>query len=139
VARNDPYFKSEFDMSTDITVSLPDAICQSAEVWAKQSGRSLPDFLADAIESSLLPLGQVPPTLHNWTDDEVLAATKSSLSPEDDCRLSALLALQRETALDATGRSELAQLIQAYQEGLVRKAAALREAVRRGLRGPLES
>lgn len=125
-------------MSTDVTVSLPDAICQSAEVWAKQSGRSLPDFLVDAIESSLLPLGQVPPAFHNATDDDVLVATQCSLSPDNDRRLSELLTMQRESALDSTGRVELAQLMLAYQEGLVRKAAALREAVRRGLRGPLE-
>jgi hypothetical protein len=125
-------------MSTDVTISLPDAICHSAGAWAKQAGRSLPDFLAEAIESSLLPLGNAPPAVQNWTDDDVLTTADSRLSPEDDHHLSELLALHSEAALDAHGRSELARLMLAYQEGLVRKAAALREAVRRGLREPLE-
>jgi hypothetical protein len=35
-------------------------------------------------------------------------------------------------------RSEMLALMQVYAEGLLRKAQALREAVRRGLREPLE-
>jgi hypothetical protein len=35
-------------------------------------------------------------------------------------------------------RGELASLMDLYQRLLLRKAQALREAVRRGLRGPLE-
>lgn len=126
-------------MSTDITVSLSDAIWQTAQGWAQQSGRSLPDFLAEAIESSLLPLGSAPPAFEMCTNDEVLAAADTCLSPQDDARLSELLSLQRESALDADGRGELTRLMQQYHEGLVRKAAALREAVRRGLREPVAS
>ncbi|HEY4232227.1 MAG TPA: hypothetical protein VGM76_02265 [Lacipirellulaceae bacterium] len=126
-------------MSTDITISLPDAVCQSAAVWAKQAGRSLPDFLTDAIETSLVSLGSTPPPVETWPDDELLAAANASLSPQDDQRLGELLAMQRESSLHDQARSELARLMQSYQEGLVRKAAALREAVRRGLRGPLET
>jgi hypothetical protein len=36
-------------------------------------------------------------------------------------------------------RPELLALMQVYQEGLLRKAQALNEAVQRGLRKPLES
>jgi hypothetical protein len=126
-------------MSTDVTISLPDTLWQSAEVWAKDSGQSLPDFLSDAIESSLLPLGNAPPPVDQWSDEEVLAAASFSPPAEDEGRLGELLALQRESALDNAGRSELAHRMHAYREGLLRKAAALREAVRRGLRGPLES
>jgi hypothetical protein len=126
-------------MSTDITVSLPDSICQTAQVWAAQAGRSLPDFLAEAIEASLVPLGSSPPPVHDWTNTELLAAADESFPVNDDRRLSELLALQRESAIDTQGRSELVRLMHAYQEGLIRKAAALREAVRRGLREPLAS
>lgn len=125
-------------MSTDITVNLPDAVCQSAQVWAKQTGRSLEDFLADAIEASLLPLGNFPPKVQEWTDDQVLQAAQELMSPGEDGRLSELLALQRESALDTSGRSELARLMQVYKEGLLRKAAAMQEAVRRGLQEPLK-
>ena len=45
---------------------------------------------------------------------------------------------QQEGQLSDTERSELISLMQLYQDGLLRKAQALREAVRRGLREPLE-
>jgi hypothetical protein len=124
-------------MSTDVTVSLSDAVCQRAQVWAEQAGRSLPDFLAEAIESSLLPLGNMPPTVETWSNDEVVAPANGFLSPDDDRRLSELLALQREAAIDDHQRLELSRLMQLYQQGLVRKAAAIQEAVRRKLREPL--
>lgn len=126
-------------MSTNVTVNLPDSVCQNAQVWAEQTGRTLPDFLAEAIESSLLPLGNPSPTIHDWADNEVLAAAEGTSSSEDHRRLSELLAQQRENTLDDQSRGELASLMQAYQERLVRSAHAWREAVRRGLRGPLES
>ena len=124
-------------MSTDVTVHLSDPLRQRAEVWAAQAGRSLSDFLADAIETSLLPLGNMPPAVESWTNDEVLAAADAFMRPDDDRRLSELLALQRESALDDDQCAELSHLMQLYQQGLVRKAAAIQEAVRRGLREPL--
>lgn len=124
-------------MSIDVTVSLSDTLRQRAEVWAEQAGRSLPDFLAEAIESSLLPLGDSPPPVESWSNEEVLAAADAFLSPDEDSRLSELLSLQRESAINDEQRMELSHLMHLYQHGLVRKAAAIHEAVRRGLREPL--
>jgi hypothetical protein len=123
-------------MSTDITVSLPDTLCERAQLWAQQAGRTLPDFLVDAIESSLLPLGNVPPAVETWTDKEVRAAADAFMSADDDRRLSGLLELQREDKINDDQRIELSRLMNMYQQGLLRKAAALQEAVRRGLREP---
>jgi hypothetical protein len=58
--------------------------------------------------------------------------------PAQDRRLSALLQKQQAQALSDPERAELLALMQVYQEGLLRKAQALREAVRRGLRMPLK-
>jgi hypothetical protein len=69
----------------------------------------------------------------------VLTAAEESLPPAEDRQLSELLSRKREGTIDEAARSELGRLMQKYQEGLVRKAAALREAVRRGLREPLTS
>jgi hypothetical protein len=126
-------------MSTEITVSLSDAVCQRAQIWAEQAGRSLPDFLAEAIELSLFPMGAPPAPVATWTDEEVLQASDDFFSLDDDRRLSELLAKQRENTIDAPGRVELTQLMQLYQERLARKAVALQEAVRRGLRESLAS
>jgi hypothetical protein len=46
-----------------------------------------------------------------------------------------LLERQQAAALSTDERTELRGLMQTYQESLLRKARALREAVRRGLRG----
>ena len=126
-------------MPTYITVHISDAVRHRAQVWAEQAGRSLPDFLAETIELSLFPLGAPSPPVDTWTNEEVLLATEDFFSPEDDRRLNELLTLQREDVLEATDRAELARRMQLYQERLARKAVALREAVRRGLRKPLAS
>jgi hypothetical protein len=94
--------------------------------------------LADAIESSLLPLGNTPPAVEEWSNEEVLAAAESFMSSENDRRLSELLALQRESEINDEQRAELSRLMLLYQQGLVRKAVAAREAVQRGLREPVE-
>jgi hypothetical protein len=126
-------------MSADITVTLSEMARERAQAWAARAGRSLSDFLADAIESSLLPLGDFPPAVETWSDADVLSAVVASMSPEEDRRLSELLARQRETQINEQEQVELARLMQLYQQGLVRKAAAMEEAVRRGLRARLGS
>lgn len=59
------------------------------------------------------------------------------MDPAQDQRLSTLLDQQQARQLRAEERVELVALMQVYQEGLLRKAQALAEAVRRGLREPL--
>jgi len=63
--------------------------------------------------------------------------TKTPIQVEDDRRLTELLQRQQAETLLVQEQAELASLMQVYQEGLVRKAEALREAVRRGLPGCL--
>jgi len=60
------------------------------------------------------------------------------MEPKQDQRFSELLDKQQATQLTSDERSELMVLMQVYQEGLLRKAQALNEAVQRGLREPLE-
>ena len=66
-------------------------------------------------------------------------AADTQMPAAEDRRLSELLDRQQAASLSGEERAELRALMQTYQEGLVRKARALREAVRRGLREPLES
>jgi hypothetical protein len=49
-----------------------------------------------------------------------------------------LLDHQQAGTLTSSEQAELVALMQVYQQGLVRKAQGLREAVRRGLREPLQ-
>ncbi len=72
-----------------------------------------------------------------WTEEEVLAAADLEMPAEDDRRLSELLHRQQGGVLTGPEQVELSALMLAYQEGLLRKAQGLSEAVRRGLREAL--
>ena len=126
-------------MSTQVTVTLPDDLWECAQLWANYSGRPVSEFLAEAIELSVLPLGEAPKPINEWTDEEVLATADTQLPAGVDERLTELLAAQREANLSHDQRDELHRLMLLYQERLLRKAIALCEAVRRGLRESLDS
>jgi hypothetical protein len=142
-----PYGKVSLDpaerttrMSMDVTVSLPDEIYHRAESLARLTGRDLPGVLADtlAMSFSLLGVEETPtPSLSEASNEDVVALTDLEMDPVQDQRLSTLLDRQQAGQLRVEERVELVALMQVYQEGLLRKAQALGEAVRRGLREPL--
>ena len=129
-------------MTDQITVTLPIEILKRAEQLARCTGRSVEKLLAETIELSLRPLGtSVLPTegMVERSDEQVLAAADDpGLSMEEDRRLSELLQRQQAGTLTTLERPELTGLMEVYQTQLLRKAEALREAVRRGLRPSLE-
>lgn len=125
-------------MSTQLTLDLPENLVARAQSIALRAGQSVNEFLAESIELSLKPWGTVVEgDIHQCGDEEVLNACGLELSTGDDRRLTELLQRQQAETLLVQEQAELASLMQVYQEGLVRKAEALREAVRRGLRGPV--
>ncbi len=127
-------------MSTQITITLPDDIYQRAERLARLANRDLASVLADTIQLAMPPVTAASATLEpiaTLSDAAVLALTELQMPPTQDSRLSALLDCQQAGTLTATERPELQTLMELYQEGLLRKAAALSEAVKRGLIAPL--
>lgn len=129
-------------MSTQITVTLPDEVYRRADRLARLTGRSLADLLADTIGLSLSPVSpqaESYPPASTLSDEEVLALADLQMEPAEDRQLSALLDKQQSGTLTEVERPELLALLQLYQEGLLRKAQALHEAVRRGLRESLAS
>jgi hypothetical protein len=127
-------------MSTQVVVTLPDEVYASAHRLAELMHREVADVLTDALRLAIPALRPVPdpgPPVESVSDAEVLALTELQLPPEQDRRLSVLLDRQQGGSLTETERPELGALMQAYQEGLLRKAQGLEEAVRRGLREPL--
>jgi len=127
-------------MTGQITVTLPTEVLQRAEQLARRSGRPVDELLAETIELSLRPLGASPETddLADCSDEAVLQKAEAQLPPSQDQRLSALLERQQAGVLTDPERLELAGLMEVYQTALWHKAQALREAVRRGLRPPLQ-
>lgn len=128
-------------MSDRITVTLPAEILHRAEQLARCTGRSLDRVLEETIELSLRPLGisSLEEDMAEWSDERVLAVAENfGLPADDDRRLSELLNRQQAAVLTDTERAELRALMEVYQTQLLRKARALSESVRRGLRPPLE-
>lgn len=127
-------------MSTQVTITLPDEIYQRAELFARLANRDIASVLADSIQLSmpavranvldLEPIAKV-------SDEQVLALTELQMEPDQDNRLSELFDRQQAGLLTENERLELQALMQIYQEGLLRKATALSEAVKRGLIEPL--
>ena len=127
-------------MSTQITITLPDDLYQRAQRFAQLANRDLASVLADTIQhfipsissdaEALRPLSDLP-------DEEILALTQLQMNPVQDSRLSALLDRQQAGFLTEAEHPELQTLMLIYQEGLLRKATALSEAVHRALISPL--
>lgn len=128
-------------MSTRVVINLPDEVYHQAERLARAASREVADILVDTVMVALPPFTQQPETAKAVTelsDEEVLTLTELQMEPRQDRRLSALLERQQAGGLTHEEHAELLVLMQLYQEGLLRKAQALHEAVRRGLRQPLE-
>ncbi|WP_416675391.1 hypothetical protein [Egbenema bharatensis] len=127
-------------MSTQITITLPDEVYQRAERFARLANREVASILADTIQLSIPPVRadilDLEP-ISDLADEQVLALTDLQMEPDQDARLSELLDRQQSGFLIEDERLELQSLMQIYQEGLLRKATALSEAVKRGLIEPL--
>jgi hypothetical protein len=88
-------------------------------------------FLDDYLENAL--------SINALSDDEILRLAQSQMDARESARFSVLQDKQQAGLLNEGERVELANLLQVYQAGLLRKALALNEAVRRGLHPPLVS
>ena len=123
-------------MSNQITITLPDDVYQKAEHFARLANRDLASVLVDTIQFSIPPISLEATNLEPvsaLSDQQVLALTELQMESEEDIRLSELLDKQQAGIITESEHSELQALMQIYQEGLLRKATALSEAVKRGL------
>ncbi len=133
-------------MNKTITLNLPEDVYNRANSIAKLISRDLADVLIEAISLSLSPTSHFgdrelhrTESIKSLSDSEVIALSELQMESEQDIRLSQLLLKQQANTLSETERPELWTLMQIYQTLLVKKAVALREAVERGLREPLEA
>jgi hypothetical protein len=129
-------------MTVPVTLNLPEDLYQRAANFANLLGKDVMEVLVDTLTLFLDLIGtqsDVMPAVGTLSDQEVLALSESRLQPRDDERLSELLGKQQGGRLTQDEQSELLGLMQIYQEGLLRKAQALKESVQRGLREPLSA
>jgi len=121
-------------MGETVTLELPEDVVRSAREVATRTQRRLEDVLVDWIDrvATDLPVELLP-------DEEVLALSEMQMDPKQQEELSDLLARNREGLLNEEEHARLDELMQVYRRGLVRKAQAIKVAVERGLRPPLNS
>lgn len=77
--------------------------------------------------------------LSTLSDQQIITLTELQMEPSQDQKLSQLLQTQQERNLTTAEQSELEMLMEIYQAGLLRKAQALNESFKRGLRRPLSA
>lgn len=137
-------------MSTSVTINLSDEVYRRVEKFALLANRDLSSLLADMLAHNLpsIDLGDnelcshnldKPESITDLPDLQVLALTNLEMEPLQDAKLSELLDKQQSGNLSPEEPQELEYLMQIYREGLLRKATALVEAVKRGLMEPLDS
>jgi len=128
-------------MKTQVTLMLPDELYERAERWATITRQDLSEALTDVLAIVLRPMHAAPKLekpISSLSDQEVLALSKVQMEPAQGRRFGELLEKQREGELTDDERPELLALMQAYEQLWIRQSEALAEAVRRGLREPLE-
>ena len=128
-------------MNTQVTLTLPDDLYERARHWATLTQRDLSETLTDALVIVLTPVHTTPlleKPVSFLSDEDVLVLSGAQMRPAQGQRLSKLLEKQREGVLTESERSELLALMQVYNQLWIRQSEALAEAVRRGLRKPLE-
>jgi hypothetical protein len=126
-------------MSDQITIALPPGVLRRAEFLALRAGQPLADYLGQTLQHALEPFGDLSEANPEaWSDKEALDYADSQMPEAEDRRLSELLQRQKTGNLQADEQGELTALMALYQRGLLRKSQGLREAVRRGLRPPVQ-
>jgi len=117
-------------MSEQVTAPLPDDTYRRAEYLARMTGRDIiADVLADTIGLSLQPLGAqyaADQPVTELSDADVLAVADSRVDLALDQHMSKLLDKQQAGRLADDEGPMLLALMQVYQDGLLRKAQALR-------------
>ena len=125
----------------EVNLSIPENVYQHATRLSAATQLNVSKILAEALAFTLPSLeGAMLTTepINKLADERVLALADSQMPSDQDERLSDLLYRQREGQLIVTEAAELLSLMLIYRSGWWLKTAALVEAVKRGLRAPLE-
>ena len=128
-------------MSTQLTLEIPDEVLRGATSVATATRRDVTEVLEEALTLAfgrLAAADDAARPIGSLTDLEVRALCDARLPEPAAGRLSDLLEKRRNGERVPDEDAELAALMQSYQSIWLRQSEALAEAVRRGLRPPLE-
>jgi hypothetical protein len=115
-----------------ITVEISDELETAAHNMAARTHRKVEDIIQDWLDQC------VSETPVDWLGDGHLLDLIARQLPDDhQTELSDLLEINRERIMSPNERKRLDELMQIYGQGMVRKAEATKEAVKRGLISPL--
>jgi hypothetical protein len=87
----------------------------------------------------MFPYHQSKIDFDSLTNEKILELFEAQMPKQEQEELSDLLEINRERIMSSNERKRLDELMQIYGQGMVRKAEATKEAVRRGLIPPLNS
>ncbi|MEA5471512.1 hypothetical protein [Spirulina sp. 06S082] len=119
-------------MTQQVTLTLPDAIAQQAKDIATLTQQKLEDVLLQFVEDAIASF-----PIESLSDEQILALFDLQMTVRQQEEFSDLLAKNKEGALSHLEKQKLAELMQCYRQGTLKKAKALKVAVERGLRSPL--
>lgn len=128
-----------------VTLELPESLYRSARRVAEATRRPLADVVLDSLSHNLPPLDDLPADqveelarLSSLEDGDLWREAQSTLSPEEQSDLEALLEAQGSDGLKANEQARLDALMDAYGRSLVRKSHAWLLLARRGYRVPVQ-
>lgn len=126
-------------MSTQVVLDLPENTFRSAVLLARGSQQSIQGMLTETVTQALTGWDLWERSAAMMTDQEVLEVSDSRMDPVQSRRFGLLLDKQQAGTLTPEERPELWTLTRIYQLGQLRKAEALAEVVKRGLRPPFDA
>ena len=121
-------------MNQQITIEVSEQVWRRASILAEQKKRNPKDVLEKWLEETVAETH-----VEDLTDEEILALSNLHFNNDEQENFSRLLEKSRESNLDKGEKYQLDELMRNYENGLLRKSQALREAVERGLIKPLDS
>ena len=127
-------------MSTQFVLDVPDGIASRMRLVAHREGRSVNDLVAATLIEAFSPFDLTEgPDMIELSDDEVLRLAQMRIPNEIQDRLSELLDRQQAGELAPGDANELTTLIEYVQDGQLRKADAMVEAIGRRIMEPSKS
>ncbi len=122
-----------------VSVELPEPIFRRLRHIAEVTHRSVEDVLATTVDAALPQTPGVPPEVADdlaamavFSDAALWTAAETTLSPEQQRRLSQLTQEGETRLLPDAEAAELTQLIDAYDRAVLRRAKALALLAQRG-------